>query len=102
MLILEAFGWAAIVGLIITIISRFIPNEKLEAFGLKAGKKISTFGRNKLGVKVWEKIEDFFVESFGAFLEGLHTGLRFDNEDEEKTAEKTETNPGKNPGNVRT
>lgn len=81
-IITSVISIGVIISLVITIISRFIPNDKLYSIGLKFGKTITTFCSNKLGCAVWDKIEVFLIEAFRFFLLGLHDGLRFDNEDE--------------------
>lgn len=103
MFLLEAFGWATIVAFVISIVARFIPNEKLEKMGFDAGVFITNLGSSKLGPKVWENIENFFIQAFASFLEGLHRGLRIDDLNGGKTEEKdTKIEKESKTGNVRT
>ncbi len=76
---LELFKDALTLGLILSVvtslIARFVPNEKLFAWGVKFGKLLNGFGTSKVGSIAWEKIEDFLINSVGEFLRGIKSGL---------------------------
>lgn len=65
----------ATIGIVLAAIARLIPNEKLYGFGVKSGQFLDSIGSTKLGFAVWEKIEDFLVNSIGEYLKGLRFGL---------------------------
>jgi len=65
------------IGFLLSVVARFIPNEKLSKIGEGLGKKLSAFGRSKLGWP-WEKIENFIQNSFSVFWEGFQKGLDSD------------------------
>lgn len=67
----------AITSIILLIISKQLPNEKIAQFGFKIGTFLTTFGGLKMG-KTWEKIEDFLINSVGVFMEGIKAGLNSD------------------------
>ena len=71
-------------GVILAALSRFIPNEKLEAWGIKSGQLLNGFGTNKMGSNGWEKMEDFLINSLGSFLKGVKIGLDDDEIDPNK------------------
>jgi phage-related tail protein len=66
------------VSFLLLIVARLVPNDKLKALGVSAGKAISAFGGKKMGPKVWEKVEDFLENSVKVFLEGVKEGLDSD------------------------
>ena len=74
----------AFISIALLVISKQLPNEKIQSFGFKLGSIITTFGGLKMG-KAWEKIEDFLINSVGVFFEGIKAGL---NSDEKKIKEK--------------
>jgi hypothetical protein len=61
--------------LIILLLTKWIPNDKLTLWFNGFGRVISSFGRSKFGIIFWEKIEDFLEDSVyvcgRAFLKGL-------------------------------
>lgn len=63
------------IGLGITLLARFIPNEKLFSWGLSFGKLLNGFGSVRFGNTAWEKVEDFLINSIGEFLRGMKSGL---------------------------
>lgn len=62
-------------GLITSLIARFVPNEKLFSWGVKIGQLLNGFGTSKIGSIAWEKIEDFLINSIGEFFRGIKSGL---------------------------
>jgi hypothetical protein len=64
-----------VIGLILTLIARFIPNEKLYAWGLMSGRFFNVLGTTKIGAPAWERLEDFLVNSVGEYLRGMKDGL---------------------------
>lgn len=66
---------ATIIGFVITLIARFVPNEKIFNLGLSTGKFLNGFGSAKLGSVTWEKIEHFLVNSLGEYFRGVKSGL---------------------------
>ena len=59
------------------ILFKFVPNSKLEAWGIKLGKLLSKFGRSKLG-KTWEAQENKFTDAIVVFAEGIRKGADLD------------------------
>jgi hypothetical protein len=70
----------ASLGLILSLLARFVPNDKLYGWGVKSGQFLNSFGSAKMGSSAWEKLEDFLVNSIGEYLKGVKIGL---DEDEE-------------------
>lgn len=62
-------------GIILATVARFIPNDKLYAWGVKSGQFFNSLGTSKMGTKSWEKLEDFLVNSIGEYLKGVKIGL---------------------------
>ena len=73
--ILGIVGVGSVAGIVLMILSKFIPNNKLYAFGYKLGDSANTFGTARMGTVVWEKIEDFLINSVGVMLSGFKDGL---------------------------
>ena len=69
----------AIITVVISLIAKFLPNEKVYNLGYKAGLALTVFGTIKAGT-AWEKIEDFLLNSFGQFFAGFRVGLNSDDE----------------------
>jgi len=67
--------------MLVIILARLIPNDKLHAVSIKLGRLLSTVGRSHLGCAFWEKIEDFFEKSFSVFWRGFRQGLNADDKD---------------------
>lgn len=67
-----------VIGLVLTLIARLIPNEKLYAWGLMAGRFFNVLGTTKIGAPAWEKLEHFLVNSVGEYLRGMKDGLEED------------------------
>lgn len=70
-------GTAMGVSLLLMLITRFVPNEKLYQWGYNIGATISSWGLIRAG-KGWESIEDFLINSFGKLFEGIRDGLDSD------------------------
>lgn len=70
-MILTAFG----AGIVVAILARLFPNEKLRAMGRAAGKTLSAFGCRKLGRGFWERVENFLENSFTVLADGFKEGL---------------------------
>jgi len=68
-----------VIGLLLTIVARLVPNEKMFSLGLSMGKFLDGFGSTKIGSVAWEKIEYFLINSVGEFIRGFKSGL--DDED---------------------
>ena len=75
----EIIGVGSIIGIVLMVIAKLLPNDKLHSIGVSVGNTIDTFGRSKLGGS-WEKLEDFVVNSAGVFLIGFKVGLDFEGE----------------------
>jgi len=67
------------VPLVAWLITYFLPRAKTRAFGVKIGKSVSFFGRNKLGAG-WEKIEAKAQETITDLYEGFIEGLDADDQ----------------------
>jgi len=72
----EIIGIGSIVGIVLMVIAKLLPNDKLRVYGITIGKTVDIFGRARLG-QSWEKLEDFLVNSIGVFLEGFKEGLDY-------------------------
>lgn len=77
------------VGIGLFVLGRMIPNDKLESWGLNAGRSISKFGGKKLGTKSWEKVENFLQNSISVFWNAIVRGL---NEDDAIKQEREDQN----------
>ena len=62
-------------GIFGALMARWIPNDKLNAWGLATGRFLNNFGKAKMGSVTWEKLEDFLVNSIGEYLRGVKVGL---------------------------
>jgi len=62
------------------IAARLLPNERVKAMGVTAGKAVSAFGAGKLGKVFYEKIEDFIQNSSAVFFAGMKEGLDSDDQ----------------------
>lgn len=69
-------GNTGVLGLIVLILLKIIPNEDLKAFGTKIGT-IATLGLSKF--KGYQVFENWFINGFDNFWEGIMIGLRSDN-----------------------
>jgi len=65
-------------GVVVLILARILPNEKLEKWGYAIGAFVSGYLSGKLGKVFWEKIEDFLQNSAGVFLRAIKRGLNSD------------------------
>lgn len=65
------------VSIILAVIAWIIPNDKLYSFGFGIGQSLSKMAVLRFGI-VWERIEDFTVNSIGMILSGLKSGLNSD------------------------
>lgn len=70
--------------IVLAVIARMIPNDKLYAFGFGLGQSLSRMAVLRFGM-AWEKIEDFAVNSFGMILSGLKSGLNSDDQNTPQT-----------------
>lgn len=66
---------------ILLVLAKLLPNEKVYSFGYKLGLALTVFGSAKVG-RGWGKLEDFFINSGGQFFGGLKQGLNSDDDDE--------------------
>ena len=71
-------------GIILAAVARFVPNDKLFGWGVNARQFLNDFGSSKMGSGVWERIEDFLVNSIGEYLRGVKVGLDDDEIDPNK------------------
>ncbi len=67
-------------GLVLVVLARLLPNEKLERWGFAAGQAVTTLGAGRLGRAFWEKIESFLENSTGVFLAAMKRGLDSDDD----------------------
>ena len=74
-LIRDAVTLGTTLGIILASLARFLPNDKLYAWGLKSGQFLNSFGSSKMGSVAWERLEDFVVNSLGEYLRGMKIGL---------------------------
>lgn len=65
------------VSILLALIARLVPNEKLYAFGFGLGQSLSRIAVLRFGM-AWEKVEDFLVNSIGVVLSGTKAGLNSD------------------------
>lgn len=72
-------GNGGIMGIIALILLKFVSNESLYSFGDKIGT-VATLGLSKFSW--WQKIEDWFINGFDVFWQGIVHGLRSDNSPE--------------------
>ena len=72
---------ASTLGVFGVLVTRWIPNTKLYAWGLKSGQFLNSFGKARMGSITWEKLEDFLVNSIGEYLRGIKIGLDSDEEE---------------------
>lgn len=79
----NALSSVAVITIILGIFARIVPNTKLRTWGVQLGTVVTGFGSGKLGKASWEKIESFFVNSFGMFFDGFKEGLDSDEQPEE-------------------
>ena len=79
----NALSLLSSLGIILVFVTRFLPNEKLYAWGLKSGQFLNSFGKARMGSTAWEKLEDFLVNSIGEYLKGVKIGLDSDEENNE-------------------
>lgn len=85
--IISTIGYTTLITLGLTVVAKYIPNNKLNQLGYKIGVYLTTFGTLRVG-RVWEKIETFFIESIGQILSGIKSGLRSDDPDQNKDVDK--------------
>lgn len=62
----------------ITILARFLPNEKVYNFGYALGLALSKLGQSRLGKETTRKIELFLENSLRQITAGFCDGLDFD------------------------
>lgn len=77
----------AAVSLGLTLLAKFLPNEKVYSVGFSIGSWMNGFGTSKIGRSAWEKIENFLINSAGQFFGGMRDGL---NEGEDPVDKKDE------------
>jgi hypothetical protein len=85
---------SAIITIILAVIAKLLPNEKVYQIGFSIGSAATKFGAARFGHNTWNKVEDFLVNSFGVFFEGLGYGL---NSDEIPTEDDPEYKEDKSP-----
>ncbi len=85
----EIIGVGSIISIVLMVIAKLLPNDKLRVYGVSVGSAVDLFGRARLG-KSWEKLEDFLVNSVGVFLEGFRDGLDYPKDEELPVVPKTE------------
>jgi hypothetical protein len=84
-------GYTTLVGVLLAVVARFVPNSKLQDLGYKFGLAVTVFGSAKMG-KAWEKVEEFCINSFGQLLTGFKNGLQSD-DGGEKPSQKVDNTP---------
>ncbi len=55
-----------------------IPRKNTKGWGYRLGRFLTLFGRQKVGVKGWERLEDRLKSTVGDFVEGVYEGLDSD------------------------
>lgn len=76
--VLSVIGVGSIVSIVLTVLAKIIPNEKVHGFGVIVGKAISSFGNVRFGHAIYEKVEDFILNSMAQFIAGIKFGMEFD------------------------
>jgi hypothetical protein len=79
-IITNIFGGTAAAIVLVSVLTRFLPNEKLYMWGYEWGLSLSTFATGKIGY-AWNKIEDFICNSIGILFNGFRDGLNADDGD---------------------
>lgn len=65
--------------IVLAIIARLIPNDKLYSFGFRLGQTLSRIAVLRFGA-AWETVEDFALNSIGKILYGFRAGLQSDDQ----------------------
>lgn len=76
--VLSVIGIGSIVSIALTVLAKIIPNDKVYGFGVVVGKAISSFGNLRFGQAIYEKVEDFVLNSMLQFINGIKFGMEFD------------------------
>lgn len=73
-------GLAGAVGipLLLYVWGLLLPRESTFRWGRTVGSFMSRFGRQRIGVKGWEKFEDRFQSTVADFAQGVCEGLDLD------------------------
>jgi len=74
-IIVQVIAFATALGIFSALIAKYIPNDKLYAWGVQSGEFLNSLGTSKIGSSAWEKLEDFLVNSVGEYLRGMKDGL---------------------------
>ena len=82
-IITDIIAMISALGVFGALVARWLPNEKLYAWGLKSGQFLDSFGSARMGRSMWEKLEDFLVNSIGEYLKGVKVGLDLNEEHNE-------------------
>lgn len=73
---------ASALGLFGVLVARWLPNEKLHSWGQRTGQFLDSFGKARVGTSMWNKLEDFLVNSLGQYLGGVKEGLKKDDDED--------------------
>ena len=55
-----------------------LPRQSTKRWGFRLGRLLTLFGRQKVGVKGWESLEDRLKSTVSDFIEGVYEGLDSD------------------------
>ncbi len=71
-------GMVLLAEVLLVILPFFLPNAWVMKVGRAAGRALSIFLRQKIGVSPGEKVERYFQGTVAAFVDGLNEGLDVD------------------------
>ena len=78
-MLIKILSVGAVISLILLALKKFVPIEKWVKAAEEAGDFLSATGGIKIGTKLWEELEDFFVNVIDRLWTGFKKGLRRNN-----------------------
>ena len=72
--------------IVLMVLARLVPNDRLLAWCRAAGAALSGFGRGRLGRGFWEQIESFVENSIAVAWQGFREGLNRDDAEQDHPA----------------
>ena len=78
-MLIKILSTGAVISLILLALKKFVPIEKFEKISEGAGNFCSTTGGIKIGTKLWEGLENFFVDFIDRLWTAFKKGLRNNN-----------------------
>lgn len=88
----QFLGGTVAIGIVLAVVARVIPNEKLYAWGYKLGVMGGAFGSLKVG-RGWNAIEGFLINSLGELFRGIKDGLTSDDSGDPQQPSNNDGNP---------